>query len=165
MSPRQEEVFIIVDKDDNIIDYQPRSITHKKRLLHRTVAVIVFNDKGEVLLQKRSMNVDTQPGLYTLSATGHVSQGETYEEAAQRELLEEVGVETNNLKLELKMVKDFPAHYEMQSFYTTLSNGPFKFPKKDIEKLEFVPVNKLPEYFSKSTATIRILYNDILKRK
>ncbi|MBI3109478.1 diphosphomevalonate decarboxylase [Candidatus Daviesbacteria bacterium] len=159
----QEEIFIVVDRSDRVIGYEPRSICHQKRLLHRTVAVIVFNDKGEVLLQKRSMNVDTNPGLYTLSATGHVSQGETYLEAAKKELLEELGIKSKLLKFETKIVKDFP-HYEMQSFYSTYSNGPFKFPKKDIEKLEFIPISKLPDFFSKSTATIRILYNDILKR-
>lgn len=159
----QEEIFIIVDKDDNIIDYKPRSVAHKERLLHRTVAVIVFNDKGEVLLQKRSMSVDTAPGHYTVSATGHVSKGESYEQAAEKELREELGV-SSKLKFEMKMLKDFP-HYEIQSFYTTKHNGPFKFPKKDVEKVEFIQIDKLPEFFDKSTATIKILYNDILKRK
>lgn len=160
----QEEIFIIVNKDDNIVDYKPRSITHKEGVLHRTVGVMVFNDKGEILLQKRSQHVDTYPGSYTISATGHVSKGETYEEAAQRELLEEIGISADQLKFEMKMVKDFPAHHELQSFYSTIHNGPFKFPKQDVEKVEFVAIDKLPEYFDKSTPTIKILYNGILKR-
>lgn len=163
MKTKQEEIFIVVDKNDRTIDYKPRSVCHKKRLLHRTVAMVVFNDKGEVLLQKRSMNVDTAPGHYTVSATGHVSKGETYKQAAQKELWEELGVK-GKLKYETKILKDFPNHYEMQAFYSTKHNGPFKFPKEDVEEVEFVPVDKLPDYFSKSTATIRILYNDILKR-
>lgn len=162
MKAKQEEIFIVVDKNDKITSYQPRSVCHKERLLHRTVAVIVFNDQGEVLLQKRSMNVDTTPGLYTLSATGHVSKGESYEQAAEKELLEELGIKSK-IKFETRIIKDFP-HYEMQSFYSTKSNGPFKFPKKDIEKVEFVPIHKLPEFFSKSTATIKILYEQILNK-
>lgn len=161
----QEEIFVVVDRNDKIVGYKPRSVCHKERLLHRTVAVAVFNDKGEVLLQKRSMNVDTAPSRYTLSVTGHVSKGETYEQAAKKELGEELGITSklNKLKFETKIVKDF-AHFEMQAFYSTYSNGPFKFPKKEIEKVEFVPVHKLPEFFSRSTATIKILYEQILNK-
>lgn len=163
LKSKPEEIFIVVNKNDKVIGYKPRSVCHKERLLHRTVAVTVFNDKGEVLLQKRSMKVDTNPGLYTLSATGHVSKGETYEQAAEKELQEELGI-TSKLKYETRIVKDFPSHYEMQSFYSTHSNGPFKFPKQDIDKVEFVPIDKLPEFFPKSTATIEILYNQILHK-
>lgn len=161
MKADKEEIFIVVDKDDKVIGYKPRSVAHKERLLHRTVAVTVFNDKGEVLLQKRSMNVDNSPGLYSLSATGHVSKGETYEQAAEKELHEELGIK-GKLKFEKKIIRDFPNHFEMQSFYSTYSNGPFKFPKKDIEKVKFVPINNLPEFFRESTSAIEIFYNQIL---
>lgn len=157
----QDELFIVVDKNDKVIGYQPRSATHKNRLLHRTVAVAVFNDKGEILLQKRGMNVDVSPGLYSLSATGHVSKGETYKQAAEKELREELGIE-GKLKFEKKIIRDFPNHYEMQSFYSTHSNGPFKFPKQAIEKVKFVHVNNLPEFFRESTSAIEIFYNQIL---
>lgn len=164
MKNKQEEIFIIVDKNDKVVGYKPRSIAHKQRLLHRTSAVAVFNDKGEVLLQKRSKNVEIAPGNYTLSATGHVSKGETYSQAAQKELKEELGIQ-GKLKFEKKVIKDFPNHFEMQSFYSTYHNGPFKVQTKELEKVEFVPVNKLPEYFSKSMATIKIFYNQILNKE
>ncbi|MBI2039539.1 diphosphomevalonate decarboxylase [Candidatus Microgenomates bacterium] len=163
MKNKQEEIFIVVDKNDKVLGYKPRSVCHKERLLHRTAAVAVMNNKSEVLLQKRSRNVEMNPGKYTLSASGHVSKGETYEEAAQKELKEELGI-TGKLKFEKKIIKDFPDHFEMQSFYTTDYNGPFKIQKDEVEKVEFVPVDKLPEYFSKSLATISIFYNQILKK-
>lgn len=58
MKPKQEELLIVVDEGDNVLDYLPRSEVHAKKLLHRTISVVVFTDKGELVLQKRSLNKD-----------------------------------------------------------------------------------------------------------
>ncbi|MCD6530350.1 NUDIX domain-containing protein [Candidatus Bathyarchaeota archaeon] len=87
------EYLCLVDEEDNLIGRAARSECHSKRLLHRSVYVFVVNSQGKLLLQKRSMNKDLYPGYYTGSATGHVDYGETYEEAAHRELKEELGID------------------------------------------------------------------------
>jgi isopentenyldiphosphate isomerase len=52
----------------------------------------VFNSRGEVFLQKRSMKKDRQPGVWDSSASGHVDSGEDYDTCAVRELCEEIGL-------------------------------------------------------------------------
>ena len=61
-------------------------------LLHKVVHVLVFNDAGNLLLQKRSMNKDVAPGKWDTSVGGHVSPGEDLKTAALREMKEELGV-------------------------------------------------------------------------
>src|SRR6266487_766929 len=90
--PSQQERFPIVDEMDRILRYAYRSQVHGDNLRHRAVHILIFNGAGEVYLQKRSRWKDRHPLLWDSSAAGHVSAGEGYDEAAQRELQEELGI-------------------------------------------------------------------------
>jgi len=88
-----EELFEIVDDEGRIIGTAPRSKCHgDPSLAHRSVHILVVNARGEIYLQKRSPTKDVQPGRWDTSAGGHLAPGETYEQAAVRELAEELGV-------------------------------------------------------------------------
>src|ERR1035441_5886120 len=87
-----EEIFDVVNERDEVMDRKPRSEVHARGLLHRAIHVLVFNARGEVFLQKRSMKKDRQPGVWDSSSSGHVDSGETYDETAVRELREEIGL-------------------------------------------------------------------------
>ncbi len=87
-----EEIFDVVDEDDHVVGQATRKEVHKQKLLHRVSNVFVFNSKGEMLVQKRSLSKDEYPGRFTSSVSGHLDAGETYEQAALREMYEEVGL-------------------------------------------------------------------------
>src|SRR4051812_43778026 len=86
-----EEIFDIVDEHDVVIGQRPRGEVHRTGLRHRAVHVLVFNSRGEVFLQKRSMLKDCFPGAWDSSASGHLQPGETYDDCAMREVEEELG--------------------------------------------------------------------------
>lgn len=83
---------VIVNESDEVIGTMPKSEAHKNGTLHRISVVYVENDKGEILVQSR---VD---GYLDHSAAGHLDPGESYKEAAQRELFEELGIKDVELK-------------------------------------------------------------------
>jgi ADP-ribose pyrophosphatase YjhB (NUDIX family) len=87
-----EEIFDIVNERDEVVGQAPRSEVHRTGLRHRAVHVLVFNARGEVFLQKRSMLKDTAKGKWDSSASGHVDSGEDYDPCAVRELREEIGL-------------------------------------------------------------------------
>jgi isopentenyldiphosphate isomerase len=60
--------------------------------MHRAVHILLFNSRGELFLQKRSMSKDEQPGKWDSSAAGHVDSGEDYLACAEREIAEELGI-------------------------------------------------------------------------
>lgn len=60
-------------------------------MIKREISVIILNDKNQILLQKRSENKRSYPNMLVL-CTGHVEENESFEEAAIRELKEELGV-------------------------------------------------------------------------
>ena len=88
------EMFPIVDENGNTIGEAPRTVCHdgKSMLLHPVVHLHVFNSNGELFLQKRSMTKDIQPGKWDTSVGGHVSPGESVEDALKREAFEELNL-------------------------------------------------------------------------
>ena len=110
-----EELFDVVDANDVVIGTLPRSQVHARKLLHRAVSIFVLNGRGELLVHKRSATKDEYPLLYTSSASGHVSAGETYDETAPRELREELG-----LSAPLRFLHKFPASPETANEHTVL---------------------------------------------
>ncbi len=87
-----DEIFDVVDGSDRVVGQATRREVHGRGLRHRAVHVLVFNRRGELYLQKRSMTKDTAAGLWDSSASGHLGAGEGYDAAAVRELHEELGL-------------------------------------------------------------------------
>lgn len=86
------ECFDVVDSFDRVVGLASREYVHANRLFHRAVHVFVFNNQGDIFLQKRSFNKDSAPGKWVSSCSGHVDSGEYYFDAAVRELGEEIGL-------------------------------------------------------------------------
>ena len=91
------EPVVVVDDKDQVISNASLADARTFNLIYRAVFVIAVDTQGRVLLQKRSANMHLYPNCWDLAASGHVDGGRTYEQAAQLELQEEVGV--NNAKL------------------------------------------------------------------
>lgn len=89
----QDELLTQVDKNNIIIGGITRGKAHSsKDVFYRTVYIVIKNNLGEVLLQKRSPTKDLYPNCWDLSVGGHVIFGDSYLETAIRELEEEVGI-------------------------------------------------------------------------
>lgn len=90
--PATPEQLDVVDDDDRVVGSATIEECLSSGTLHRAVAVLVARSGGRFLLQQRSVKDLWQPGMWTLSCTGHVRRGETYRAAAARELDEELGL-------------------------------------------------------------------------
>ena len=88
----QKEIYDVVDMQDKVIGKATRLEIHQKKLVHRSIHILVFNSKNQIFLQKRSKLKDENPGYWDTSSAGHVDTGETYDECAERELWEELGI-------------------------------------------------------------------------
>jgi len=85
---------ILVDEQDNPVGTMGKMEVHEKALLHRAFSVFIFNDKGEMLLQKRAATKYHSAGLWTNTCCSHPKPGETTEAAAIKRLQEEMGFST-----------------------------------------------------------------------
>ena len=86
-----QENLILVDENDNEIGQMEKMEAHEKGLLHRAFSVVVYNAKGEMLLQQRAGVKYHSPMLWTNTCCGHPRPGEATVDAAKRRLKEENG--------------------------------------------------------------------------
>lgn len=85
----------VVNENDEPIGVATREEAWKNGWILRHAYIVLRDPDGNFLLQQRSLAKKSNPGKWTWAATGHVDEGETYEVAAPRELMEEIGVETS----------------------------------------------------------------------
>ena len=130
----KEEIFDVVNERDEVIDRRPRSEVHALGLRHRAVHVLVFNSRGEVFLQKRSMTKDRQPGVWDSSCSGHLDAGEDYDACAVRELREEIGLSLPHAPERLfKLDACEETDAEFVWVYRCQHEGPFTLHPDEIE--------------------------------
>lgn len=133
-----EEIFDVVNDRDEVIGQRPRSEVHRLHLKHRAVHVLVFNHRGDLLLQKRSMRKDCFPGTWDSSSSGHLDQGEAYDACAVRELREEIGLEVATVPERLFYLEATPATgQEFVWVYRSASEGPFVPQESEVDRLEW----------------------------
>jgi len=139
--PAEEEVDI-VNEHDRVTGSSTLGECLDGGLLHRAVAVLLIRSTGKLVLQQRSKRDLWHPGLWTLSSTGHVKKGETYDAAAVRELEEELGV-----KAKLGTVKKYlipPIHsaglteHEWVTFYVARTDWPCRIDDAELEGVKEV---------------------------
>jgi isopentenyl-diphosphate delta-isomerase len=94
-----DDFVILVNKNDKKIGLMPKMEAHKKGALHRAFSVFIFNNKNELMIQKRNINKYHSPGLWTNTCCSHQKDGESNINAGKRRLLEEMGfcVELNEI--------------------------------------------------------------------
>jgi isopentenyl-diphosphate delta-isomerase type 1 len=145
----QKEMFIVVDNNDNLLGYKTRyECHHDKTIIHRTIGLLVYNSKGEILLQKRSKTKDLNPGMWAIGVGGHVTKGQTYDEAAFREMKEELGIKTEIQPIKIWLMET-DQEKEMAMLYQAIYEGPYHVDPSEVEEVK---------YFSKRI--LRQSYND-----
>jgi len=88
------DFVILVDTHDTPVGQMEKMEAHLQGKLHRALSIIVFNSKGELLLQQRAFSKYHTPGLWSNTACSHPRPGEDSLEAANRRLQEEMGFTT-----------------------------------------------------------------------
>ena len=94
-----EELDVLDENGNKTGIKKLRKLVHRDGDWHKTAFIFVVNDKGEIILQKRSQEKENDPNKWTASASGHLSAGDTDTEGAMRELSEEIGIKINENEL------------------------------------------------------------------
>jgi isopentenyldiphosphate isomerase len=161
-----EEIFDVVNDQDEVIDQLPRSEVHRRGLKHRAIHLLVFNAAGELFLQKRSRLKDNHPGVWDSSVSGHLDTGETYDACSVREAGEEIGLVLAGVPGKLfKIDACAETDQEFVWVYRCEAEGPFVLHPEEIETGAWFSTDKVsiwvhekPEEFAPAFVYIWRLY-------
>lgn len=134
-----KEFVALVDDQDNVIGKKDRSLlTDDDRW--RVSIIWITNSKNQVLIAKRSMHKPTDPGAWSTAAGGTVQYGGVYDDTAERELKEELGVS-------LELIPGKIALYKMSlgkragKYYHAVADLPtsaFTLQKEEVDDIKWV---------------------------
>ena len=142
-----DELLDLVDENDNVIGEVWMTAAHKDpKLIHREVAIAVFNKKGGVLLQRRGLKKRIDPGIWTLTSAGHVGHGEDPEAAVKRELKEEMGIMVEPVFLAKVFRKRETEARFFWVYYAVLESDQEVTPNDEVEDTRWVRVEDLEEF-------------------
>mgnify|MGYP005970250439 FL=1 len=130
----EEEWFPLVNEEGETIGKATRRECHSgSKQLHPVIHLHIFNEVGELYLQKRSMNKDIQPGKWDTAVGGHIDYGETVEEALRREVREELGITEFTPQFMTRYIFESTIEKELVNTFRTVYNGEIQ---PDTEELD-----------------------------
>ena len=137
------EILDIVNEKNEVIGQAEREEIHRKKLPHRIVHVLVFNDQRKLALHKRPPWNIFCPNGWTTSAGGHVDSGESYKQAALREYKEELGV-SSPIKLAYEDIyEDGRGLKKFLQTFKTIYNGPFNPDLEKVREIRFLTFDEI----------------------
>ncbi|SFI74389.1 isopentenyl-diphosphate delta-isomerase [Kaistella treverensis] len=144
-----EEQVVLVSEKDEILGVMNKMQAHENGILHRAFSVFLFNDKGEVLLQRRAAGKYHSPNQWTNAVCSHPRAGESYLNAAQRRLKEELGIMAElTPKFHFIYKADVGGNlfeHELDHVFTGIYNGEFQLNEDEVSEVRYISMEKLDE--------------------
>lgn len=152
---QRSELFYLVDKYDRVISSITREKAHSDRTnIHRGIGIFITNELGQILMQQRSLEKDMNPGEWSYSVGGHVTFGQTYKQAAVKELEEELGIKARpNFLIKTLIVME--KETEQTAFYEVKisSKTTIIIDKTEVEKIKWIKLSKLKHFIKNYQVT------------
>ncbi|HEY9005841.1 isopentenyl-diphosphate Delta-isomerase [Ohtaekwangia sp.] len=141
------EHVILVDEQDNATGTMEKLEAHEKGMLHRAFSILIFNSKGEMLLQKRAAGKYHSGGLWTNTCCSHPLPDETMEQATRRKLKQEMGIDLQTeyaYKFIYKAALDHGlTEYELDHVYAAVFDGEPAINTEEVEAWKYMDIASL----------------------
>jgi isopentenyldiphosphate isomerase len=152
----KSEIIGIFDENDNYVGNDTRKNMRKNNLIHRCTDIVVINHNSEILVQTRSIKKEYCPGYLDAVVGGVVGDKENVDLCAEREVLEEIGIDVNKTKEKLKFIKKYFFEEDICRVWTycyllKLNEDEIKhikFCDHEVSSIQWIEKNKLLEMFN-----------------
>ena len=136
-----DELVEALDDDGNVVRVVTRAEMRAQRLRHRCVFLLVV-DRGRLLVHQRADDKDVWPSRWDVAAGGVVGAGERWEDAARRELAEELGIDADPVHVG-EGVRDGDEARVVGRVFLVEHPGPFSFADGEVVDARFVDRREL----------------------
>lgn len=162
-----EEQVVVVSENDEILGLMEKMNAHENGILHRAFSVFLFNDKGEMLLQKRASGKYHSPNQWTNAVCSHPKIDETYLEGAQRRLNEELGI-TADLTEKFSFIYKADVgqnlwEHELDHVFTGNYEGNFALNEQEVSEIRYISMQQLDEEMNANPEKFTEWFKIILK--
>lgn len=138
----QDERVDLIDLEDRVLGQVTRRRVRAENLLHRGVSVLVWNGRGELFVHRRTDTKDVFPGLHDVFVAGVVQAGEGYDQAARREVEEELGVRGPEPRPLFRHLYLGPACRAWTGVYEVAWDGPIVTQESEVAWGAFLPLDE-----------------------
>jgi isopentenyldiphosphate isomerase len=136
-------IIDIVDLADRPVGVIPRAEVFQKQVNFRVSHVLVFNSRGDLLLQQLALDRTRNPGAWGSSVACYLFSSEDYLQAAQRRVPQELGISGVQLVPLGKTEMMDDGCLKFISVFQSVSEGPFRYDPAHIAQVEFVPISEI----------------------
>lgn len=153
-----EEIVAIVNEHNVVIGAAPRREMRAKNLMHRSTYILVFNSRGALYVQQRTMSKDVFPGYYDPATGGVMLADESYEQGAIRELEEEMGIR------HVPLTRLFDFYFADQrtrvwgGVFSCVYDGPLTLQEEEVASVSLMTIDEIFERASTELFTPDGLY-------
>ncbi|HRX10801.1 MAG TPA: isopentenyl-diphosphate Delta-isomerase [Draconibacterium sp.] len=168
MKQNKQDYVILVDANDNEIGAMQKMEAHRKALLHRAISVFICNLNGEWLLQKRASGKYHSKGLWTNTSCSHPFPGESNSDAANRRLMEEMGLKTDLAEIfsftyKEPLDNELTEHEFDHVFFGITDDKPIINPD-EVEDWKYISYNELKADILKNPGNYTVWFLKIFNR-
>jgi isopentenyldiphosphate isomerase len=133
----------VVDQADTPVGIIPRAEVFQKRANFRVSHVLIFDSRGELLLQRLALSRNRNPGAWGSSVASYLFSSEDYLQAAQRRVRQELGISDLPLVPLGKTEMFDEGCLKFISVFQSRSEGPFRYDQSHIDRVEFVSIAEI----------------------
>ena len=162
------EYIITVDEQDREIGSIEKLEAHRLGVLHRAFSILVFNKKGELLLQRRAKHKYHTPGLWSNTCCSHQRVGETLEKAVSRRLQDELGFtceckEVHQFKYRVKFDNGLIEH-EIDHVFVGEYDGEVIPNNEEVDEIRWVNLDALREEMKEQPEEFTYWFKELMEQ-
>lgn len=147
------ELVEIVDENNVATQIMPRSTMRAGNLIHRAAYIFVFSPLGSLCVQQRSAHKDLFPNQWDLAAGGIPNIGESYSDAASRELGEELGIWHKKLNSHGEFYFESDQCKLWGSIYSLIWDGDITPQPNEIKQWRYLGPEDIPTFLGTQQVT------------
>ncbi|GAB5389245.1 MAG: hypothetical protein Alpg2KO_22130 [Alphaproteobacteria bacterium] len=164
---RTHKPLAVVDQTDQVIGRATREQAESRAVFLRRVEILVMTSDGQMLLRRRSLKLNDDPGLFDSPASDALQVGESYIEAARRVLSRSLGITPKRLveiaQLDGRLIKQ----RFFGRLFVTVDDGPYSIIERETETIEIIPpddvlwlAGRLPYLLTRRMGMVLEAYQD-----